>query len=101
MPDDTANTTPPPIVIGAGPVGLYAAFQLGLRGLRPVIIDALPYTGGQCASLYPELQIYDAPGFSAVEAATLTSQIRGQLAPFDPLFLLGRRATSVWGSLEG
>ena len=43
----------PVVVIGAGPIGLYASFQLGLRGMRPVIVDAMPVPGGQCAALYP------------------------------------------------
>lgn len=96
---DLAKT--PPIVIGAGPVGLYAAFQLGLRGLRPTLVDALPYPGGQCAALYPDAAIHDAPGAPGITAGALTERLLTQLRPFDPLFLLGRRAASVWGSLEG
>ncbi|MEM8755878.1 MAG: NAD(P)-binding protein, partial [Pseudomonadota bacterium] len=49
------------VVVGAGPVGLHAAFQVGLRGFRPVLIDSLPYAGGQCAALYPDAAIHDAP----------------------------------------
>lgn len=97
------STTPaatPVVVIGAGPVGLYTAFQLGLRGLRPVLLDALPQIGGQCAALYPDRAIYDAPGFSAIPAKELVGRLADQLAPFDPLHLPGRRAMSIWGSLE-
>ena len=65
------QTPAPVIVIGAGPVGLYAAFQLGLRGMRPVLIDALPRAGGQCAALYPDREILDAPGFSTISAREL------------------------------
>ena len=90
----------PVVIIGAGPVGLYAAFQAGLRGLRPVIVDALPQIGGQCAALYPDHEILDAPGFPAITARDLVERLRDQLAPFDPLYLLGRRAMSVWGAIE-
>ncbi|MEL7464286.1 MAG: NAD(P)/FAD-dependent oxidoreductase [Pseudomonadota bacterium] len=105
-PDDvrtaTANRAPrdPIIVIGAGPIGLYAAFQVGLRGMRPVIVDALPEVGGQCAALYPEGEILDAPGFPAIKAAELIARLTEQLSPFDPLYLTSRRAMSVWGSVE-
>lgn len=91
----------PPIVIGAGPVGLYAAFQLGLRGFRPTVIDALPYVGGQCAALYPDAALHDAPGLPGIAAGDLAARLEEQLAPFDPLYVLGRRAASVWGSLDG
>lgn len=91
----------PVIVIGAGPVGLYAAFQLGMRGMRPVLIDALPRAGGQCAALYPDREVLDAPGFAAIPARDLAARLNAQVAPFDPLYLFGRRAMSVWGDLEG
>lgn len=94
------ESSAPVIVIGAGPAGLYAAFQLGLRGHRPVIIDTLAKAGGQCSALYPEGEILDAPGFSAIPAAELTARLEAQLEPFRPLFLRGRRATAVWGSIE-
>ena len=50
------------VVIGAGPVGLFQVFQLGLQGLAAHIIDALPYAGGQCVALYGDKPIYDIPG---------------------------------------
>lgn len=90
----------PVIIIGAGPVGLYAAFQVGLNGHRPVIIDALPSAGGQCAALYPEGMIYDAPAHRKISASALISDLETQLDPFDPLYLTSRRVKSVWGSLE-
>ena len=93
-------TAQPVVVIGAGPVGLYAAFQLGLRGFRPTLLDALPQIGGQCAALYGDREIYDAPGFPAIAAHEFALRLGDQLAPFDPLYLLGRRAMSVWGGLE-
>ncbi len=95
---DTLNA--PVIVIGAGPVGLYAAFQLGLNGHRPVIVDALPYTGGQCAALYPESVIFDAPAHREIAAGALVEGLKAQLTPFNPLYLTSRRVKSVWGSVE-
>ncbi len=90
----------PVIVIGAGPVGLYAAFQIGMRGYAPIIIDSLSEIGGQCAALYPDQKLYDVPGFTAVTARALVDQLSEQLAPLAPRFLLNRRATSIWGSIE-
>ncbi len=90
----------PVIVIGAGPVGLYAAFQLGLKGHRPVIVDALPRPGGQCVALYPDGLIYDAPAHREITASALVDDLKAQLHPFDPLYLMSRRAKSVWGSLD-
>ena len=95
---DAPNT--PVIVIGAGPVGLYAAFQIGLRGHRPVIIDALPHSGGQCAALYPEGMIYDAPAHVEISAGALVEDLEAQIKPFNPLILTSRRVKSIWGSLE-
>lgn len=94
------NSNAPVIVIGAGPVGLYAAFQLGLKGHRPVIVDALPHTGGQCAALYPDGLIFDAPAHREISAGALVADLKAQLQPFDPLYLTSRRVKSVWGSLD-
>lgn len=94
------TSTAPVIVIGAGPIGLYAAFQLGLQGHRSVIVDALAYTGGQCAALYPEGLIFDAPAHRKIAAGELVDDLKTQLQPFDPLYLSSRRVTSVWGSLD-
>ena len=91
------TSTVPVIVIGAGPVGLYAAFQLGLKGYRPVIVDALPFTGGQCAALYPESAIFDATAHREIAAGALVEDLKTQLHPFDPLYLTSRRVKSVWG----
>ena len=95
---DTPNA--PLIIIGAGPAGLYAAVQLGMKGHRSTIIDALPYPGGQCAALYPAGMINDAPSHHDISAASLVDQLKDQLQPFAPLLLTSRRAKSVWGSLN-
>jgi thioredoxin reductase (NADPH) len=59
------------VIIGAGPVGLFAVFELGLLGLKAHLVDILDRPGGQCAELYPEKPIYDIPGFPIVGAQEL------------------------------
>lgn len=79
-------------VVGAGPVGLYAAYYAGFRGLTVAVIDALAEAGGQITSLYPEKEIHDVAGFRAVRGIDLVSALVEQAAQFDPLYLLGRQA---------
>lgn len=84
-------------IIGAGPVGLFAAFECGMLKLSSVLIDALDEVGGQCAALYPEKPIYDIPAHPAIEAGALIAQLEAQIAPFSPTRLLGRRVEAVHG----
>src|SRR5579863_3302699 len=84
-------------IIGAGPVGLFAVFELGMLKLDAVLIDALTDIGGQCAALYPEKPIYDIPGHPAIEAGELIARLDGQIAPFAAPRLLGRVVESVTG----
>jgi thioredoxin reductase (NADPH) len=72
------------LVIGAGPVGLFQAFQLGLLGLRVEVVDALPYPGGQCMTLYPDKPIYDVPGVPVCTGRELTQLLLKQAEPFLP-----------------
>jgi thioredoxin reductase (NADPH) len=72
------------IVIGAGPVGLFQVFQLGLLGLKAELIDVLPEAGGQCVALYPEKPIYDVPGVPVCTGRELTRLLLAQAAPFLP-----------------
>ena len=88
-------------IIGAGPVGMFAAFELGMLKLRCVLIDALGEVGGQCTALYPEKPIYDIPAHPAIEAADLIAQLEKQIAPFSPGLLLGRRVERLEGSVGG
>ncbi len=90
----------PMIIIGAGSVGLRAALQIGQAWYRPVMVEAAPFTGGQCAALYPKGAIHDAPEPAPVTARELTSDLKARLTRYDPLILTSRRAKSVWGSLE-
>lgn len=83
------------IIIGAGPVGLFASFQLGLYGFRCLLIDALDRAGGQCTALYADKPIYDVPGFSRIDASELVDRLLGQIAPFSPAFSFGRTVSSI------
>lgn len=78
-------------IIGAGPVGLFAVFELGMLKIKSVVIDTLPAVGGQCTALYPEKPIYDIPGFPSVAAADLIKNLEEQAAPFDPQYVLGEQ----------
>ena len=84
-------------IVGAGPAGLFAAFQCGMLRLRPVLIDALGETGGQCTALYPEKPIYDIPAHPGIEAGALIAQLEQQVAPFAVPRLLGRRVEALSG----
>ena len=77
------------IIIGAGPVGLFAVFELGLLDIKAHLIDILPKIGGQCSELYPEKPIYDIPGFPVVTGQELVDNLNRQIHPFGPTFHLG------------
>ena len=80
------------IIIGAGPVGLFAVFELGLLDIKAHLIDILDKPGGQCAELYPEKPIYDIPAFPVVSGQELTDNLMKQIEPFEPIFHLGQMA---------
>jgi thioredoxin reductase (NADPH) len=84
-------------IVGAGPVGLFAVFELGMLRIGSVLIDALAETGGQCSALYPEKPIYDIPAHPAIEAGDLVARLEQQIAPFAAPRLLGRRVTGLSG----
>jgi thioredoxin reductase (NADPH) len=79
------------LIIGAGPVGLFQAFQLGLQDIRCHVVDALPMVGGQCVELYANKPIYDIPGYPEVKAQDLVDNLMEQAKPFNPTFTLGER----------
>ncbi|MCC7259778.1 MAG: NAD(P)/FAD-dependent oxidoreductase [Alphaproteobacteria bacterium] len=83
------------VIIGAGPVGLFAAFEAGMLKMRCHIVDALDFAGGQCVALYPEKPIYDIPGYPQIEAQELITQLKAQAAPFAPTYHLGQRVERV------
>ncbi len=74
------------LIVGAGPVGLFAVFELGLLDVRAHLVDILPMPGGQCAELYPEKPIYDIPGFPIVTGQALVDNLVEQAKPFSPQF---------------
>ena len=83
------------IIVGAGPVGLFAVFELGLLGLNTHLVDVLDRPGGQCAELYPEKPIYDIPGLLVVSGQELTDRLLGQIKPFKPMFHLNQMAEAL------
>jgi thioredoxin reductase (NADPH) len=74
------------VIVGAGPVGLFAVFELGLLDLKAHVFDVLDRPGGQCAELYPEKPIYDIPGLPIVSGQELTDRLLEQIRPFHPNF---------------
>ncbi len=83
------------VIVGAGPVGLFQVFELGLLGLRAEVIDSLPQTGGQCTELYPEKPIYDIPAVPVCTAKELIERLEEQIRPFNAGFHLGQEVTEV------
>jgi thioredoxin reductase (NADPH) len=83
------------VIIGAGPVGLFAVFELGLLDIKCHLIDILDRPGGQCAELYPEKPIYDIPGFPVVTGQGLTDNLMQQIAPFGPEFHYSRIVSTL------
>ena len=88
---NTKTLTADVAIIGAGPVGLFAIFELGMLKISSVVIDTLPAPGGQCSALYPEKPIYDIPGFPSIDAADLIRNLEAQAAPFAPHYVLGEQ----------
>jgi thioredoxin reductase (NADPH) len=89
------------IIIGAGPVGLFAIFEAGLLKLKCHLIDSLPQAGGQCSEIYPKKPIYDIPGYPSILAGELVDNLMEQAAPFKPGFTLGESAMSIDKNEEG
>ncbi|MGE0408765.1 MAG: NAD(P)/FAD-dependent oxidoreductase, partial [Amphiplicatus sp.] len=83
------------IIIGAGPVGIFAVFELGLLGMKAHVIDILDKPGGQCAELYPEKPILDIPGIKQITGEQLTEQLIEQIEPFEAVFHLGEMAEAL------
>ncbi len=83
------------VIIGSGPVGLFAVFELGLLNLKAHLIDNLDRVGGQCAELYPEKPIYDIPAYPKITGQELTDKLISQIKPFEPTFHLNQQADSI------
>ena len=82
-------------IIGGGPVGLFAVFELGMLKIKATVIDTLPAVGGQCTALYPEKPIYDIPAYPAIDAQDLIQNLEKQAAPFEPNYVLGEQVVKV------
>lgn len=83
------------LIVGAGPVGLFAVFELGLFDMKCHLIDILDRPGGQCAELYPEKPIYDIPAWPSISAQGLVDKLMEQIAPFKPEFSFNRMVSSL------
>ena len=89
------------VIVGAGPVGLFAVFELGLLNIKCNLIDNLDKVGGQCAELYPEKPIYDIPSRPVVTGQELTEELLKQIKPFQPKFHLNQQVEKISKSKYG
>ncbi len=89
------------VIIGAGPVGLFQVFELGLLEIKAHVIDSLPAVGGQCVELYPDKPIYDIPAVPVCTGQELTDNLLKQIEPFEPTFHLGQEVTAVQRREDG
>ena len=83
------------VIIGAGPIGLFAVYELGAADIEAHLVDILDKPGGQCAELYPEKPIYDIPGYPVITGEELTQKLLEQIKPFNPTFHLGHRVDAL------
>ena len=89
------------VIIGAGPVGLFAVFELGLLNIKCHLVDNLDKVGGQCAELYPEKPIYDIPSRPVVTGQELTDELIKQINPFKPKFHLNQQVENITKTDDG
>lgn len=89
------------VIVGAGPVGLFQVFELGLLEIKAHIIDSLAYPGGQCIELYPDKPIYDIPAVPVCTGKELTDNLLKQIEPFGATFHLGQEVTQVEKQADG
>lgn len=89
------------LVIGAGPVGLFQVFELGLLGISAHVVDALPHVGGQCVELYADKPIYDVPGLPVCSGRELVERLQQQVRPFAPTLHLGQEVSALQAQPDG
>jgi thioredoxin reductase (NADPH) len=89
------------VIVGAGPVGLFQVFELGLLEIKAHVIDSLPVVGGQCVELYPDKPIYDIPAVPVCTGQELTDNLLKQIEPFEPTFHLNQEVTLVQRREDG
>ena len=83
------------LIVGAGPVGLFAVFELGQLGIKSCVVDCLEEIGGQCIALYPEKPIYDIPAYPEIKAEELIINLKNQIKPFRPNFFLNQKVEKI------
>ena len=98
---DVASIETDAVVIGAGPVGLFQVFELGLLGIRSHVIDSLPVAGGQCIELYADKPIYDIPATKVCTGRELIQKLLQQIEPFAPTLHLGQQVDAVERQADG
>jgi thioredoxin reductase (NADPH) len=89
------------VIIGAGPVGLFQVFELGLLEIKAHVIDSLPEAGGQCVELYPDKPIYDIPAIPVCTGRELTNNLLKQIEPFGAQFHLGQEVSTLEQQADG
>src|SRR5678810_1508154 len=89
------------VIIGAGPVGLFQVFELGLLDLKAHVIDSMPQVGGQCIELYPDKPIYDIPAIPVCDARELVARLMKQIEPFGATFHLDQQVSEVQKHEDG
>ncbi len=89
------------VIVGAGPVGLYASYYAGFRAMQCLVLEALPFTGGQIATFYADSTIYDVAGFPRVTGAELLERLERQARSFDTEIRLGARVTGIDATAQG
>ena len=89
------------LIVGAGPVGLFAVFEAGLLKMRCHLVDYLPQVGGQLSEIYPKKPIYDIPGYPSILAQELVENLIKQIEPFKPSYTLGERIETLEKKAEG
>ena len=89
------------VIVGAGPIGLFQVFELGLLDLRAHVVDSMPRVGGQCVELYPDKPIYDVPAIPVCSANELVERLLQQIRPFSPQFHLGEEVTALERQADG
>lgn len=101
MPEPPEHPIADAVVIGAGPVGLFQVFQLGLQGIRAHVVDALAHAGGQCTELYADKPIYDIPGVPRCTGSELVALLLRQTAPFAPRWQFGCLVQTLQAQPDG
>ena len=89
------------VIIGAGPVGLFQVFELGLLDIKAHVVDVLPQVGGQCSELYPDKPIYDIPTIPVCAAQEMIDRLLQQIEPFGATYHLGQEITSLVRLVDG